>query len=255
MMRASLALAGFFSALLLGACLSNSPNDPARDSGGQDTTSFADTSGTGDTTGIGDTAGTRCRAAECGPLEFRKAFWPMAVGNSWTYVDSTFNAQGALTLVDTFTLAVTLVEFDTTKQEYWWSFSGGALIPFPATYGSLSFVMQRGDTIFGRENGLWDPIVTTQAKFGPLPTSKDTAHYPWTYGGDVAVGTLGVRNGSGYSTPAGSFTGSLSFSIWVQRKKTFEFKPGVGILGYGYHTGWIPEAEHRGRLLAYSLKP
>ena len=79
----------------------------------------------------------RCPESECGPSEFRDAFFPMAVGNTWAFVDSLFTDSGIT--MQGYTRSISSRQTDSSGTT-WWHF----LLPPQPFFGSF---MQRNDTV------------------------------------------------------------------------------------------------------------
>lgn len=161
-------LAGFFLPLVLAGCLSSESE-------------------------------SRCPEPECGPLEFRDAFFPMAVGNSWTFTDSLFTDSG--TAVGGYVRSVLSYQTDTSGTT-WWEFT----LPPEPYYG---FFTQRNDTVFqeiGTSSGQWLPVL----RYIP-PPGPDTVYFTTPIDDDVPTETSVVPIAGLYSTPAGSFADCASY--------------------------------------------
>jgi len=89
-----------------------------------------------------------------GPKRFREAFFPMAVGNRWTYADTLFLFGQGASASDTDTVATVfatriLSYREDASGDVWWRFltTGGFLAPAEIRRDTFE-LMQRSDTVF-----------------------------------------------------------------------------------------------------------
>lgn len=99
------------------------------------------------------------------PTQYRDAFFPMAVGNSWTYHDTLIvpDASGDTSLNDTLSsvvrLEITRYRIDSTGAT-WWTFATSSTFLTPGALRSSAFeLMQRGDTVYQRLGGERAPSI------------------------------------------------------------------------------------------------
>ena len=192
-------------------------------------------------------ADSRCSEAECGPIEDRGAFLPMAKGNMWVL---------ARTMPDTGTAASDSVGLVVTgwqhsnqdSSEVWWSL--GALWARQGNeWPSRLSHSVRGDSIYSRTIGSGGSFFETSTDLEfVFPTGSDTVRYGAFFGGDVAIQISAVRLQDPVTVPAGTFTGCVVYLYSGDVVERIVLCPGVG---------WV-SVEGRNdvvhQLVAYELK-
>lgn len=190
---------------------------------------------------------SRCPESECGPFEFRDAFFPMAVGNTWTFVDSLFTDSGVT--VQGYTRSISSRQTDSSGTT-WWHF----LLPPQPFFGPF---MQRNDTVF--------QIIMTRSgaelsalRFIP-PPRPDTTFFTTPIDDDVPTQTSVVPIPGSYSTSAGEFQDCASYHL----AGTSDYEAvhtlicaGVGPVSHDlYDSGspGIPASHRKLRLVSYTL--
>lgn len=143
----------------------------------------------------------RCPEATCGPYESRDAFFPLAVGNSWTFSDSVWTDSGVT--VQGFTRSVHAYQAD-SSGETWWHF----MLP-PAPY--FGPFMQRNDTVFQEISTSSGRFVNVLRYVPPLDPAADSVVFTSPIDDDVPTETVMRPLAGRYSTPAGEFTGCASY--------------------------------------------
>ncbi len=152
-----------------------------------------------------------CPESECGPIEFRQAFFPMAVGNAWTFAEAA-SADSA----ESFTLSVTgwnsgTLHSDGGPQGAWWDL---ALAPPAGGTRSYEWLSTRywrqGDSIYARQPG-FDDFVPALSYL--VPPDADTVRWESTYGGDVGVAISAIRLPDSVTVPAGRFAPCVAFEF------------------------------------------
>src|SRR5258708_8327073 len=84
------------------------------------------------------------------PLHLRNAFFPLAIANSWTYIDSLFTA--ADTTNTSYTISIVSVRTDTVGT--WWKFKTNS-----ASAGSFhSDLMERNDSVYSLQHNFEFPV-------------------------------------------------------------------------------------------------
>lgn len=137
----------------------------------------------------------RCSEAECGPFEYRDAFFPMAVGNTWIFTDSLFTDTGVI--VTEHLRRIGNMSVGSSGVAGWW-FSAGPPPPY------TGFFSQRNDTTYQ-----W--IATRSGLIGETyryipPEGGDTISFSSSIEDDVPVTTFAVAIDGEYVTAAGTFT-------------------------------------------------
>ena len=182
------------------------------------------------------------------PTEFRHAFYPLAVGNTWLYTDTTETFAGPVYGTDT--LKITSWRRDSLGV--WWKFRWIKL-GVENTYE----LMERNDSVFT----LQFPFRVQHSAFAALeylyPASGDTTFFTAFVGGDATITKAAVINLLPYRTPAGNFKGSVEFSSG-QLNTVQVFYRGLGFIGsdefYIPATASVPVGSSV-RLKSYTLIP
>lgn len=173
-----------------------------------------------------------------GPVGFRDAFFPMAVGNHWEYEHVV--AWKGDTMASVFDRSIIGYRYDSTRNNIWWDFDAW-------WYFGREELMQQGDeiltlrgTLSGRLYIVPEAGVDTMTFYGIVPGDDD-----------VPVQTVAVRIGT-YSTPAGDFEDCISYAI-PNRRGTFNTQvlcPQIGLVAEDIS---YPDNIERIRLISYNL--
>lgn len=160
------------------------------------------------------------------PTSFRSALLPLAIGNSWHYVDT----------LDSYPYQYTdsVTRFRKDGDLYWWSIG----------FGGQEFAV-RNDTI------VYAPSIgETLPYYIPNPPPGDTVHLHWGYELDVRVYSLpGI-----VVVPAGSFENCAAYEYDNGYAIVlFVFKPGVGVLSYSSFRTSDSTRIDQSLLMQYSL--
>jgi hypothetical protein len=148
---------------------------------------------------------------------------PMAIGNRWIYLDSSFEAD---TLIGIRTDTVTIEDEFTDVNGHWWVWSRWQY-PFGQT------AMVHGDTIFSQEDAYANLPPGTPLYFASLqvtPPIGDSSQYPVIFQGDLLTYRTAVRLHTPIVTPAGSFENGIRYSSDL----TYVHDTEVLIPGVGY---------------------
>lgn len=164
------------------------------------------------------------------PTEFRKALFPLAVGNKWTYTDSLFS--GGSVSAETYTIVVSGFRFENGKV--WWQL----LERRSSSTIDLVELMARNDSIFSLQYNFQYPV--SSLEYIPPPTTKDTLRFYSLLGGDVIIQKSVWLNGP-YVVPAGSFDScAVFFSMATPGGFIEVLKPKIGIIQkeINYERAW-----------------
>ena len=181
------------------------------------------------------------------PLGFREAFYPMAVGNSWTYIDSTIT--DSQTTVSVYT--DTIIGYHNYIFGTDWKFlrrSGGKAI------GGYSLI-EINDRIYQIQYSWTSPILALQY-FDSV--GQDSVPFHSYIGGDAGLEKLFVRVKGTYATPASEFADCIivKYSL-METDRADIFCPHIGIVGrentdFNLEHSKLESMEHA-RLLRYHL--
>jgi hypothetical protein len=185
------------------------------------------------------------------PVGVDSGGFPLAVGNQWIYLDSSFWGDSlAAVTYDT----ITIRDEYTDQNGHWWDFSG-YLFPF------AEVTMSRSDTLFSQQDATamlppGNPLYFTSMEFAP--PMGDSSQYRIIVEGDLLSDRTVTRLHSTLVTPAGSFADGLRYSAPVAYLDATEILvPGVGIAymeNVANYGNGIPSYTNRMWLSKYSLK-
>lgn len=191
----------------------------------------------------------RCPEATCGPYESRDAFFPLAVGNSWTFTDSLITDSGGS--VESFTVAITGRDSGTLyshggPEGLWWD----AEMTWPSAgardYEWLSSgYWRQGDSVYARQPG-FEGFVTALAYL--VPSAADTVTWSSTYGGDVGIEISAVRLQESVTVAAGTFAPCIAYEYHAMELHRAVLCEGTGWVSFDVGGRVI-------RLTGYSLMP
>jgi hypothetical protein len=163
------------------------------------------------------------------PTEFRNAVLPLAIGNSWKYVDSS-NSFGYPLRTDTVT------RFRVDHGTVWWTINY-QMAECADKDGVAMFLPYRGQAY---------------TRFIPTPASGDTVLLDW----QLPTGSQ-VRAYASVKTmtvPAGTFDSCTVYEYEGYWGHTwYYFKPGIGMIYYETTTNSTPGYVGKTYLVAYSL--
>lgn len=262
MARLFLLLPPLALAALLAGCLSDSPETahPGPDLNGPDTTAQVDTPT--DTTDSKDTVSTSDTTYVPGPIQVHPTeFWPLAVGNTWHYSDTTRTSGGGI--LHAGSMALSILSSRADSAGVWWRFKSTRTTAFwsATTYFEMR---QDVDTLFVRED--------TARFFGmdfqlrrPSADSTGEVKY-WNLPLTIPRNSVRAAHSTNvFSSPAGTFSGLVRFIFWestassssMQDLNTFELKPGVGMVRLRVQVGGPAEqgfvSDQRLELVSYTL--
>lgn len=176
------------------------------------------------------------------PTDYRNALYPFAVGNSWTYAESTVFLTG--TRVDTFERSIFHFQWENSQPQ--WIFDNAEVFT------------QHGDSIFLIQPTRWPGKNVLTLEY-LRPSSKDTATFSSsTAGGDVAFIKTAVLLKDVFSTPCGEFDSCIVFHYDVFDDHISEVLcPRIGIVAIDDYTD--STATHsafvaKRRLIEFKLK-
>ena len=162
------------------------------------------------------------------PTEFRQAFFPLAVGNTWNYTDSLF--LGDSVSVETYTLSVS--SFRKENEKVWWQ-----LEKRYALWTQHIEFTERNDSLFILESNFGNPV--SSLEYIP-PSVSDTLVFFSLFGGDVVLQKFVWQNGP-YIVPAGTFDScAVFFSRVTPDGLTEVLKPKVGIIQKDIQDSFYP---------------
>ncbi len=144
------------------------------------------------------------------PSELRHATFPLAFGNEWAYVDSTFDGSFGPSLI---TMKIS------AYAAGWWNID--------RSRGGSFGLMSRNDTIL------------FIAPFEPSPTIKYIPNPPI---GDTVILPSKVRVymlAQPVTTPAGTFDSCAAYEFYLtpRNKEVSYFRPGTGLIGWESYYG------------------
>jgi len=182
------------------------------------------------------------------PTEFRHAFYPMAVGNSWVYADTSQTLSGPVYSVHT----VRITGWHRDSLGVWWNFESNK------QGTSISYeLMEKNDSIFTLQYGFTVDHHPFAALEYLYPHSADTTFYTAFIGGDAMITKAAVIDLVTYRTPSGNYKGVVQISS-PQTNLTETFAKGIGIVGTDEHyvavSGGTPVGASS-RLKSFTLMP
>jgi hypothetical protein len=181
------------------------------------------------------------------PLGFREAFYPMAVGNSWTYADSIFT--DSLATVSVYT--DTIIGYHNYTFGTEWKFSRRSDGMTITNYSLIEI----NDTVYNFQNN-WNARIEVPKYFNLF--GRDSAIFSSVIGGDAVIYELLLRSQGPYTTPASVFTNCLFLEYSIIEEDFIEVLcPKIGLVGkdvtlFNVAHDQIKSMEHT-RLLRYHL--
>ena len=178
--------------------------------------------------------------SEPGPPEFPYSLIPLAVGNSWTYIDSLLSDSASS--AETYTIAIESARVDSDRV--WWQFRDSRI----PTYYIMELTV-RNDSIFSLQYNEDVPVVSLE--YIP-PPDVDTLHFFSLFGGDVTQEKAVYRLAGDCAVPAGTFDSCVVY-YWVDSALDFTeiLKPSIGLIKRQFHNSL---GEHQISLTDYTLK-
>lgn len=152
-----------------------------------------------------------------------RPFFPLAVGNSWTYLDSLTTASG--TTVRTVTVSVASLRFE--QGVLWYALDHS----FNPSIAASEFTAQN-DSVFSLQlaDAPGGPAPIRSLEYIP-PPSTDTSFYHSLFDGDALVRKSATRLDGTHTVPAGKFTGCATYAYRIPPERYREvLMPGVGML-------------------------
>jgi len=164
---------------------------------------------------------------------------PMAIGNTWTYVDSLLT--DSTTSVDTFTVSIMNDRID--SQHLWWEFHDSRI---QGTF--LIELAMRNDSVFSLQSNEDSSVISLE--YIP-PPETDTLRYVSIFDGKAPVEKSVFLLEGSCPVPAGTFDRCAVYS-WLESPLGFIeiLKPGVGMVRTQFSTS---TGEHRISLLQYAI--
>ena len=182
------------------------------------------------------------------PTDLRHAFYPMAVGNTWTYADTSQTVGGPVYSVST--LRITGWRRDTLGV--WWKFESAK----QGTNSSYE-LMERNDSVFTLQYGFTVDHHPFAALEYLYPHGADTTFYTAYIGGDALITKAAVIDLVSYRTPSGNYKGVVQISSH-QTNLVETFSRGIGVVGSDQYyiavSGGVPVGS-TSRLKSFSLIP
>jgi len=168
------------------------------------------------------------------PTAYRASLLPLAIGNSWRYVDSSRVPSGGN--VFSYWNTDSVSRFTVVNGRYWWTIG----------FGSDQYSVD-GDTVFVKPF-LGQPFPL----YIPTPPAGDTQHVNWQPGETIAVNVYAMPGS--ITVPAGTFDhcAVYEFDSYGGHSRDV-FKPGVGIVYRERTSQWDTTAVNRMYLFAFTL--
>jgi|GEM_PF-3206607 hypothetical protein len=157
------------------------------------------------------------------PTTFRKSFLPLAVGNTWVYVDSLCTNTDTTVRIDT----ISIIGFRKNKGNVWWKFYHTG-----RSYGNYYELMEQNDSVYDLQYG--EGIGNTSfAAIEYIPPQGDTIILQTTQGGDAGLWKKIYRITQPYFVPSGTFDSCTMFYYHSGQTHQWEvIRPRIGFISF-----------------------